>query len=112
MKDNVKWEHQSDLVYQYGCQFHENCTCNDISDYVGETNVRIGTRSHEHLTKTSAIHDHLLKHKHEADNSNFKILARGYNKYRDRKIAESLFIRDIQPNLNRQVKSHKLELFV
>ena len=112
IKDKIKWEHESDLIYHFGCQFHTNCTCNDVSQYIGETNVRIGTRSHEHLTKTSAIHDHLKKHNHEADYSNFKILARGYNRYRDRKIAEALYIKDMQPNLNRQVKSHQLQLFV
>ena len=94
------------------CMLHVHCTCNNISEYIGETNVRIGTRSHEHLNKTSAIHDHLKKHNHEADNSNFKILARGYNRNRDRKIAEALYIKDMQPNLNRQIKSHELKLFV
>ena len=28
------------------------------------------------------------------------------------KIAEALYIKDIRPNLNTRVKSHKLELFV
>ena len=86
----------------------------DISQYVGETSVRIGTRAYEHANTdiNSAVFKHLNGAKHKADNSNFKILARGYSKCRDRKIAEALYIKDIQPNLNKQVKSHKLELFV
>ena len=112
VKDNIKWEHESNLVYHYGCQFSEGYTCNNISEYVGETNVRMGTRSHEHINKASAVFDHLRSSNHDADNSNFKILARGYDKYKDRKIAEALYIKDIRPNLNTRVKSHKLELFV
>ena len=112
IKDKTKWEHESNLIYHYGCQFSESCICNNVSEYVGETNVRIGTRLHEHVTKSSAIHDHLQNHSHAANNSNFKILARGFDKYKDRKIAEALYIKDIHPSLNRQVKSHKLELFV
>ena len=67
-----------------------------VSEYVGETIVRIGARLHEHITKSSAIHYHLQNHSHAANNSNFKILARGYDKYKDRKIAEALYIKDIQ----------------
>ena len=76
--------------------------------------MRIGNRTHGHAItdKASAIFKHLQVAKHGADNSNFKIIARGYSKYKDRKIAEALYIKDIKPNLNLQVKSHKLELFV
>ena len=75
--------------------------------------MRVGTRTYEHgnTDTNSAIYKHAQIAKHKVDNSNFKILARAYNKYKDRKIAEALYIRDLQPNLNKQVKSHKLELF-
>ena len=72
----------------------------------------MGTRSHEHINKASVVFDHLQSSNHDADNSNFKILACGYGKYKDRKIAEALYIKGIRPNLNTQVKSHKLELFM
>ena len=87
--------------------------CNSESDYVGKTNARIGTRSHEHASTdvNSAISKHMQFYNHVVDNSNFKIIARGYNRYKDRKIAEALCIRDLKPELNKQVKSHKLELF-
>ena len=113
IKDKISWEHESDLVYRYGCDFSPNCTCTIKSNYVGETNVRVGTRIYEHGNSdvNSAINKHMQIANHRVDNSNFKILARGYNKYKDRKIAEALFIRDLQPDLNKQVKSHKLELF-
>ena len=111
VKDNIKWEHESNLVYHYACKFSDNNNCNDSSEYIGETNVRLGTRSKEHLNKNSAIYDHLISHNHNANQSNFKILARGYNKHKDRKIAEAMFIKEIKPNLNRQIKSHMLQLF-
>ena len=34
----------------------------------------MGTRSHEHINKTSAVFDHLRSSNHDADNFNFKIL--------------------------------------
>ena len=50
IKDNIIWEHESDVVYHYGCTFSINCNYISVSNYVGETNVRIGTRAREHYT--------------------------------------------------------------
>ena len=62
IKDRTKWEHELNLVYQYNCNFSTNVVCNSESDYVGETNVRIGTRSHEHASTdvNSAISKHII----------------------------------------------------
>ena len=114
IKDKISWEHESDLVYHYGCNFSDESDCSSESNYVGETNVRVGTRVYEHgnTDRASAIYKHSRNASHEVDNSNFKIVGRGYSRCRDRKIAEALFIRDLEPNLNAQVKSHNLQLFV
>ena len=105
IKDNVKEEHQSGLVYKY--------ECNQKSDYVGETKVRYEIRVYEHINrdKKSAIFKHTRESHYVVRPDNFCILDKGYNKVVDRKIAEALFIRDLKPNLNEQVHSTKLRLF-
>lgn len=109
IKDKVKEEHQSGLVYKYEC----GLDCNQKSDYVGETKVRYETRVYEHINtdKKSAIFKHTQENNHVVRPDNFRILDKGYNKVVDRKIAEALFIRDLKPNLNEQVHSTKLRLF-
>ena len=46
IKDKVKEEHQSDLIYKYYDQFHLG---NQELKYVGETKVSDGTRTYQHL---------------------------------------------------------------
>ena len=41
----------------------------------------------------------------------FEILDRGYSNTLNRKLAEALFIKELKPKLNEQVKSYKLNLF-
>ena len=50
------------------------------------------------------MYEHVRIANHWVDNSNFKNLARGYNKNKERKIAEVLFIRDLQPYLNSKLR--------
>ena len=106
LKDKVPVEHQTDCVYEF---LQENKT-----DYVGETKVRFGSRSNEHLftDKKSAVY----KFKNENPQLNiskedFRILETGFTRKVDRKLAEALYIKDINPRLNEQVKSWKLSLF-
>ena len=111
VKDKVNKEHMSDLIYRYDCKLGDQ-ECVNISDYIGETKVRYGTRSGEHVTDdTSAIYRHALEYGHSTNHSNFEILATGYNKTVDRKLAEALYIRDLKPNLNKQICTQKLWLF-
>ena len=113
IKDKIDTKHESNLVYYYKCDFDNDSHCTSVEDYVGETNVRYETRTNEHgsTDKNSAIFKHTRDANHSSNNSNFRIIARGYNKKRDRKLAEALFIRDLEPSLNEQVNSYKLKLF-
>ena len=108
LKDSVKIEHQSNLVYAYSPLPDESTI-----DYVGETNVRYGARVHEHITtdKQSAVYRHAREQDVVVSDNNFSILAKGYSNKRDRKIAEALYINDLKPRLNEQVRSYKLFLF-
>ena len=111
VKDKTSEEHCSSLIYRYNCQLGQK-ECNYISNYIGETKVRHGTRTHEHtVDQNSAIFKHGRVHGHSIDDSNFEILATGYDKTVDRKIAEALYIKDLKPNLNKQIIHQKLWLF-
>ena len=61
--------------------------------------------------ETSAVYRHALEYGHSTNDSNFEVLATGYNKTVDRKLAEALYIRDLKPNLNKQICTQKLWLF-
>ena len=111
VKDKIKIEHQSSLIYA----FNEQKSTNELTavDYVGETNVRFNARTHEHSVtdKNSAIRKHAESNNIVINDSNFRILEKGYPKQVDRKIAEALYIKELKPKLNEQVKSFKLQLF-
>ena len=79
IKDKISWKHESDLVYHYGCNVSINYNCISVSNYVGETNMRIGTRTYEHYTdRNSAVFRHGEIAKHVVDDSNFKNFARAW----------------------------------
>ena len=106
-KDSISREHRSDLVYGFKPDQSEKI------DYVGETNVRFGTRIHEHGTtdKRSAIYKDSKINNYEVTDNEFLILEGNYSDTTSRKIAESLYISEIKPILNAQVHSYKLKLF-
>ena len=108
-KDKVNEKHLSKIVYGFNVHTMES----NINHYIGETRVRHETRIYEHLLtdKNSAVYQHSREHGYTADPSNFKILATGYNEWKDRVICEALFVKDGKPLLNKQKQSHKLGLF-
>ena len=110
IKDKTKFEHQQDLVY------YEKCTepsCRD--NYVGETGRRIIERIKDHSGRDHA--SHMVKHNIETSHTdvntaNLKINDMNFsNNKRKRKIAESLWIKDLKPTLNVHEKSIPLKLF-
>ena len=105
IKDKVPFEHQSDCVYAF--------KQDGRTDYVGETNVRFGSRTHEHChtDKKSAVFKYKNDKNIEVSPDDFVILDKGYKKKVDRKLAEALYIKDLKPHLNEQVSSFKLSLF-
>ena len=109
IKDKVPLEHESNLVYAFKPTYAEK----QVTDYVGETNVRLGTRSYEHChtDKLSAVYKHKVQNNLEVSEADFEILDKGFSKTVDRKLAEALYVRDLDPVLNRQKQSFKLLLF-
>ena len=115
IKDKIKTEHQSDLVYGYANNLSGGNKHKEKGDleYVGETGVRYGTRIHEHYftDRKSAIFKYRQDNDLEALESNFEVLESGYSNKTSRKLAEALYIKALEPKLNEQVKSYKLNLF-
>ena len=85
--------HQTNLVYNYTPQGQTR------AKYVGETNVRYERRAKEHgLWDTkSSIFKYGVEHGIDINFEDFKILEKGYPKYLDRRIAEALHIKDLNP---------------
>ena len=108
VKDKVDKRHQTNLVYGYKPKGESELK----NGYIGETNVRNETRNHEHaVDKKSSIYKNAQTKNIEVSDEDFFILERGFPKYRDRKIAEALYIKDYNPVLNGQQYSYKLKLF-
>ena len=114
LKDKIDEKHMSGFIYEFQCNRKPTCE----SEYIGETNRRREIREDEHAHKDegSAILQHCKKTKHaRAKAKNFTVLAANYPHWQRRKICESMFIRDRNPDLNKQGDKHrqsyKLHLF-
>ena len=109
IKDRVKKEHQSNLIYGYSTSNGETRK----PDYIGETCVRFESRIHEHTVtdKQSSVFKHIKSKNIEGNSNDFVVLGRGYEKTFNRRIAESLYIKQYKPILNEQSDSYKLKLF-
>ena len=109
IKDKVALEHESNIVYA----FEPNYNAELVTEYVGETKVRYGTRTYEHCNtdKESSVFKHKVENNFQVSAEDFKILDKGFNKTVDRKLAEALYVKELDPVLNRQKKSFTLHLF-
>ena len=109
IKDKIDDKHKSNLVYGYHIPGRQA----EMYHYIGMSKVRHETRVHEHINtdKNSAIYQHKEEHNYTPEQSNFTIIAQGYDAWLDRRICESLYARDYKPFLNKQKNTHKLELF-
>ena len=109
IKDKVPLEHESNLIYA----FDQTYDSEKVTDYIGETKVRFGSRGHEHMhtDKESAVYKHKVSNNLELSMSDFRIVDKGFPNTLDRKLAEALYVKELDPVLNRQKKSYNLLLF-
>ena len=109
IKDRVPLEHESGLVYG----FKPSYNAEPRTDYVGETKVRWSNRTYEHCNtdKESSIYKHKVANNLNVTVDDFEILDKGFDKTVDRKLAEALYVKELDPILNRQKKSFTLHLF-
>ena len=99
-------QHQTNLIYA----FKED----NITRYVGQTNVRFGTRvdQHSNTDKLSSVYKYKQERGIDIGPDNFEILDKGYSRTLNRRIAEAMFIKEHkEPELNKQKKTAKLLLF-
>ena len=91
----------------------KNAKYTEAKKHVGETKVRIGTRMYEHINtdKGSSIYKHKVRNNLVITEDNFEILDRGFPKTLDRKLAEAIYVKEMDPVLNRQKETYKLLLF-
>ena len=105
LKDAIDEKHTSGFIYRFKCNRR---TCK--SRYIGETGRRkeIREREHGYTDKQSAIFQHCESTKHaKARSKNFTVVARNYPQWRRRKICEAMYIRDENPDLNKQGDKHR-----
>ena len=109
VKDKIKLAHQHNVSYYIDCA---NKKCK--SDYVGQTKCRTLKRTLQHNSKDNA--SHILQHSNATKHrrvtlENVKILGKGYKSNFKRRISESLFIKELKPDLNKQKDAFRLKLF-
>ena len=98
------------MVYYADCP-NEKCREN----YIGESGRRISERIKDHNGRD--LKSHILGHSIESGHAkvsyeDFKIIAKNFNKnHWERRIAESLLIKEKRPTLNTHDKSVPLKLF-
>ena len=109
VKDRVPIEHATNLIYA----FKPTHDSRKSTEYIGETNVRFETRAYEHIhtDKASSVYKYKVENNLDICESDFEILDKGFSKSLDRKLAEALYIKEMDPTLNRQKKSFTLHLF-
>ena len=75
--------------------------------------VRYGTRTYQHLNtdKKLAVFKYIKRHNLDSTEEKFGIIEKGFDQPIDRKLAEALYIKELKPVVNKQVRSFKLQLF-
>ena len=100
-KDQTIFEQKHDVIYHGKCPA-ENC----VDDYIGETARRVNERIVGHRGRDA--NSYLLKHSIESgykalEAVDYKIIGTRYRKNTMKmKLPEALFIKELQPTLNKQ----------
>ena len=94
----------TNVVYEFKCPFGE-CARQSNSSYIGHTTTTLSRRITMHLQEGAPKHHVLTKHKQTLNRrvmvENTSILCKDTNR-RKLKVLEAVYIRDKDPNINRQ----------
>ena len=103
-KDKLDFNQKSGVIYHLSCNM---CS----SDYIGETERSLKTRTQEHQRRSSApqspVAQHILDTSHKLSSKNTKVLDTEKDWHR-RGIKEALYIRKHTPVLNRDSGRYNL----
>ena len=116
-KDKTPFIIQSLVLYKFSCS-----SCN--ATYIGKTKRHLMTRTCEHLgiskrtgkslkynaSQATVVQQHLVTSTHLGNIDNFKVIGYARNDF-ELLIKESLIISKLDPSLNKQVESFRLQLF-
>ena len=108
MNNNISKDHamlkMTNVVYEFKCPFGE-CARQPNSSYIGHTTTTLSRRITMHLQEGAPKHHVLTKHKTTLQRhtivDNTRVLVKNSNK-RKLKVLEAVYIRDKDPNINRQ----------
>ena len=101
-KDKDPLMKKSGVIYRYKC---DRVECDE--EYIGESSRTFGERFKEHQKAPSPIFDHYNTTGHKISIENFDIVGRE-DQNLPRTIKEALYIRAIDPSLNRNIGKYHL----
>ena len=116
IKDNIKRELHSLLVYNFKCNsFNAEYIRKTKRHYRTRTSERVGVspltgKCVKNNSQTSAVHDHMLFCMTVACPEDFSILAKSFCNFK-LEIEESILIKRLKPTLNKNISSVPLYLF-
>ena len=97
LKPPVEWSFRSDVIYQITCP---RCQVR----YVGQTDRHVITRFGEHKDRDAPVANHFAECGVSVEKENIEILASTIKSVSHLKILEALYIRELKPFLNTQLK--------
>ena len=97
LKPSVEWSFKSDVIYQITCP---RCQVR----YVGQTDRHIITRFKEHKNRSSPVANHFAECNESVETDHIEILASTIKSVTHLKVLEALYIKEIKPFLNTQLK--------
>ena len=97
LKPPVEWSFRSDVIYQITCP---RCQVR----YVGQTDRHVITRFGEHKDRDAPVANHFTGCGVSVEKENIEILASTIKSVSHLKILEALYIRELKPFLNTQLK--------
>ena len=97
LKPPVEWDFRSDVIYQITCP---RCQVR----YVGQTDRHIITRFKEHKNRAAPVANHFAGCNVSLQKDNIEILASTNKGVSHLKTLEALYIREIRPFINTQLK--------
>ena len=116
-KDKLGLPDSTGVVYYLPCSGANGNPCAENGCYVGETERTVASRIKEHFstakisgtsTLKSAVMTHARENNHHFRRSDFTVLSSGDQNWHDRGVKEAIYIRALQPTINRDQGRHLL----
>ena len=116
-KDKLGLPDSTGVVYYLPCSGANGNPCPENGSYVGETERTVASRIGEHFstakisgtsTLKSAVMTHAREGNHHFRRTDFSVLSSGDQNWHDRGVKEAIFIRALQPTINRDQGRHLL----